>query len=102
MAETAPRLSRIRSPRGRPETPAGPQEAGVDLLQLQGLGPDTGAVCVGDCQDAVDLEDRWPVRVTGGGDLDVRRVPRHTLWIRFRIREQVVYDRVYECVRDYC
>jgi type I restriction enzyme R subunit len=38
---------------------------------------------------------------TREGDRDVRRVLRQTLWIKYKMRDQEVYDRAYEYIREY-
>ena len=38
---------------------------------------------------------------TREGDRDVRRVLRQTLWIKYKMRDQGVYDRAYEYIREY-
>lgn len=38
---------------------------------------------------------------TADGDREVRQVLRRTLWIKYKMRDQDVYDRAYEYIREY-
>ncbi len=52
--------------------------------------------------DRVVMTVRFPGwQGTSEGDREVRKVLRHTLYITYKLRDQAVYDRAYEYIREY-
>jgi type I restriction enzyme, R subunit len=52
--------------------------------------------------DRVVMTVRFPGwQVTAGGDREVKKVLRQTLYLTYKLRDQAVFDRAYEYIREY-